>query len=350
MFSKPIIETQAIAETSIESPTEVPTETPTENPLEFQTQSPIENPTESPTEFPTEFPSQSPAESPTQTPTYTSTENPIETITESSTETSTEISTSSPTEESTKLLTDFPIQKQTEVVSDNINDKPIDKITNKPDYNHDEKKECSNEEIISLNCSNGYVKNEQYKDLHEQIKKEILNNNTYHGEKKVFKTKNVIFQISKLKDQDEEKDISTIDLGQCERNLKRKYNIPEYESIIIYKSDIKSIDLDTSYVQYELYHPTTLEPLDLSECSNDQITISVSVNLNNDTLNLYNSLSDSGHNLFDVNDSFYNDICVTYTTENGRDMGMSDRKQTIEESGGNLCQTGCKLQNYNNNY
>jgi hypothetical protein len=269
--------------------------------------------------------------------------------TEFQTEFQTELQTELKTELQTEKETDKPTEKPTDKPTDKPTEKPTEKPTDKPTEIFDDisKTDCTNEEIISSHCTHGYVKNDQYEDLHEQIKNEILNNDTYHGEKKVFTTENVIFQISKLEDQDEDKDISTIDLGKCEETLRLKYNIPKEESLIIYKSDIKSIDLDTSYVQYELYHPITLEPLDLSDCSNDQITISVSVNLDNDTLNFINSLSDSGHNLFDENDSFYNDICVTYTTENGTDMGMNDRKQAIEESGGNLCQTGCKPQNYN---
>ena len=129
--------------------------------------------------------------------------------------------------------------------------------------------------------------------------------------------------------------------------LKKKNNIPEEESLIIYKSDIKSNDLSCTYVQYEIFHPNTLEPLDLSDCSEKEISISVPANLDDDILSLYNDLDKSGYNFFDENDPFYNDICMTYTTENGTDMSIYDRKQEIEDKGKNLCQSGCKLSNYN---
>ena len=59
--------------------------------------------------------------------------------------------------------------------------------------------------------------------------------------------------------------------------------------------------------------------------------------------------SESGYNMFNENDSFYNDICSTYTTENGTDMNLNDRQHAIEEVRGslNLCQVGCKLKYYN---
>ena len=63
---------------------------------------------------------------------------------------------------------------------------------------------------------------------------------------------------------------------------------------------------------------------------------------------LYKSLNKSGYNLFDSKDSFYNDICTPYTTENGTDISLNDRKEIIIEFGNemNLCQTGCNLESY----
>ena len=59
------------------------------------------------------------------------------------------------------------------------------------------------------------------------------------------------------------------------------------------------------------------------------------VNLQEETLSLYNSLNESGYNLFDANDVFYNDICTPYTTENGTDISLFDRKEIIVDIGNN---------------
>ena len=277
-----------------------------------------------------------------------------------------EIITQKPTEsidKMTELIADKTSQNKIDNQEEIITQKQIDnqevKITEKPIEKKTEKtidattvtKTCTNEEIISSKCTSGVVTEDQLKDLQEQIKKEILNNETYHGENNIFQTENLVVQISKLEDQSNNNNssISSIDLGKCEKILKTKYNIPKDESLIIYKSDIKSENSLTTFVQYEIYHPKTLEPLDINECSQEQISISVPVNLNEETLNLYDSLSNSGYNLFDKNDSFYNDICATYTTQNGTDMSLSDRKNVIEETGGslNLCQVGCQIKSYN---
>ena len=44
-------------------------------------------------------------------------------------------------------------------------------------------------------------------------------------------------------------------------------------------------------------------------------------------MTLYNELKDLGYNLFDSNDKFYNDICIPYTSPNGTDILLSDRKK-----------------------
>ena len=64
---------------------------------------------------------------------------------------------------------------------------------------------------------------------------------------------------------------------------------------------------------------------------------------------MVNSISESGYNIFNENDSFYNDICATYTSENGTDMLLSDRKKDIYTVSQNqsLCQSGCEIQSYN---
>ena len=58
-----------------------------------------------------------------------------------------------------------------------------------------------------------------------------------------------------------------------------------------------------------------------------------------------------GYNLFNETDKFYTDICTVYTSENGTDMLLEDRKKEIFEKNGNktLCQNGCQFLNYDSN-
>ena len=87
----------------------------------------------------------------------------------------------------------------------------------------------------------------------------------------------------------------------------------------------------------------------LDACKDIQITVNVPVILDESTQSTYDSLIKSGYNLFNLNDDFYNDICSTYTTENGTDLTLADRKNIIYDTNGNktMCQEGCTFQSYN---
>ena len=104
-----------------------------------------------------------------------------------------------------------------------------------------------------------------------------------------------------------------------------------------------------TYVQYEIYNPQTSQIMSLDVCEDVSITVNVPVNLDESTQSIYNRLSKSGYNLFDLEDDFYNDICSTYTTENGTDLTLADRKNIIYDTNGNItmCQEGCTFQSYN---
>ena len=183
----------------------------------------------------------------------------------------------------------------------------------------------------------------------EIIKEKILNKN-YSQENIIIREENFIVQLSKYEDQYNSKipDISSIDLGECENKLKKSKNIPSSQDLIIFKTDIIITDLNTTYVLYEVYNPLTLEKLNLTVCINDEISINIPTELNNNIKKLYNSLNESGYNLFNESDSFYDDICTTYTSFNETDILLSDRKKDIYTEGQSqqICQKGCKLSSY----
>ena len=64
---------------------------------------------------------------------------------------------------------------------------------------------------------------------------------------------------------------------------------------------------------------------------------------------IFKTLNESGYNLFNSSDSFYNDVCSIYTTENGTDISLLDRKELIYDNNKDtyLCQDGCKFISYN---
>ena len=209
---------------------------------------------------------------------------------------------------------------------------------------NDIKNNCTNEEIKNNKCLEGEITISQI----ENIKNELLKSNNTN---KIIKTKNVIIQLSTLDDQKnlDNPGVSNIDLGECEKILKDKNNISEYDSLIIFKLDIKTEDFSSTFVDYEIYDPKITLKLSLDECKDVQIIIATPIVLDDNIELIYDSLSESGYNLFNENDSFYHDICATYTTVNGTDILLSDRKTDIFASTQNqtMCQTGCELESYN---
>ena len=209
---------------------------------------------------------------------------------------------------------------------------------------------CSNEDVLNNLCSKGNITNEQVGEIYNTIKETSLQpNNTINNT--VIQTQNVIFQVSTVENQKkyENPNISSIDFEECEEYLKKEYGIKEEDSLIIIKTDMKSTDFSTTYVQYQIFNPYTLEQLDLEVCNDITININIPVSLNAEASSLFNSLSESGYNLFNTADSFYTDLCTPYTTEEGTDILLEDRKKAIYSVSGNIsfCQSGCEFQSYN---
>jgi len=207
------------------------------------------------------------------------------------------------------------------------------------------KQDCTVEDIVNGKCK-GKITSVQIRELYRQLKLMVTKNTN-----KIIETENVIFQISSLEEQKNSNNpnISSIDLGVCEQLLKTQEGLSDEDNLIVFKIDIKNEDLSSTYVQYELYNPKTLKRISIGVCTDISISVKVPVNLDESSKSLYDSLSQLGYNLFDLNDSFYNDICSTYTTENGTDLTLADRKNLIYDSNGNvsMCQDGCSYQYYN---
>ena len=210
--------------------------------------------------------------------------------------------------------------------------------------------ECTYSQILSNECPNGKLNMTQIMGMYEIFKDTFLTDD-YNGQSKVISTENVVYQISTFEYQKNSDDpaVSSIDLGTCESRLKYHYNVSKNDSLIVYKIDYKNEDLSQTYVHYEIYDPYDHHQLNMSLCDDLKIIINTPVDLDDNSIKLYESLKEYGYNIFDSGDDFYTDICSTYTTVNGTDMLIEDRKSDIYYTTGNvtMCQTGCEFILYN---
>ena len=149
---------------------------------------------------------------------------------------------------------------------------------------------------------------------------------------------------SNLSKSDNNVNISSIDLNECETILLNYYKI---DYILILKSDIKNNEAKSTSVQYELYHPYERYKLNTSLCSDEKVKINTPVELDEDVENLVEDLSKDGYDVLNPEDTFYNDICSTYSTDNGTDVLLSDRKNDFYNTNITLCEEGCKYKSFN---
>ena len=185
----------------------------------------------------------------------------------------------------------------------------------------------------------------QIEDIYDNLKENLEEQNFI-----TIAKENAVFQLSTIEDQlDNSQSVSSIDLGECEERLREQEGISDDEQFIIMKMDLKNNSVSATYVQYEIFNPHTLAKVSLDICEDVTIKIHTPVSLSESKLSLISSLENSGYNAFDINDDFYNDICSTYTAENGADIVLSYRKSLIYDQNKEiyLCQSGCEFDSFN---
>ena len=188
---------------------------------------------------------------------------------------------------------------------------------------------CKKDEINKYNynnicvqeCPNGTTKNEnsymcyEYKNIETTFINEINDNNisTYIIKDKtnqeienfreiiagfnvsvdkediITTIDNAQFQMTTSDNQknNSNKNISTIDLGDCEEKLKTIYKIDQSLPLIIFKIDYFSPDTLIPIIGYEIYHPINKTKLDLKYCEDILIKLNIPVTIDEDNLFKY---------------------------------------------------------------
>ena len=164
----------------------------------------------------------------------------------------------------------------------------------------------------------------------------------YINEEKVDlikKVNNTIYQITSSFNQKNIKDqnISLINLGECENIIKEKYIIPKNETLLIFKTEKYIEGLLIPFIEYEIFNQKTKERLNLDACKESNISINI---------NMPVSINESIIYKYDLNSSYYNDICNNLD-ENGLDITLYDRKNEYINNNLYLCTINCTYIGYN---
>ena len=186
----------------------------------------------------------------------------------------------------------------------------------------------------SKNAKDEYIETFREYIMDDDVLKKVTQNKEDYTKEK----EGVLFQITSSDNQknNSNKNISTIDLGDCEKELKRIYKINETLPLIIFKIDYISQETLIPIVGYEIYHPENKSKLDLIYCKDIFIKLNLPVSIDESQLFKY-----------DPNSGFYTDNCFSYTTENGTDIILNDRKIEFSDKNLSLCEHNCNYTGYN---
>ena len=212
--------------------------------------------------------------------------------------------------------------------------------------------ECSCQDFFDDICTINNLDNKNQTNLIDNIIKCIVGGLLDHllehviDEQKidVIKTANdTQYQITSSFNQNNKKyeNISSIKLGQCENVLKEIYDIPQNDTLIIFKTEKYIEGLLISLIDYDIFHPKTNEKLDLNYCKNKNLMIDIMMPV---------SINESLLFKHDPNNSYYNDICHTYTTINNTDIILYDRRNEFNNLNMYLCENNCIYKGYDSTY
>ena len=201
---------------------------------------------------------------------------------------------------------------------------------------------CDNDELINKLCIINDFSENNYDLIINRMKDFVdLSNSTDYDV--IIDGNNVVFEVTTTATSNNYYNISSIDFGECESILKKHYNI---DYLIVFKLDTKLNNSYSTVVQYEVYSPDK-KILNLSLCNRSQIELLVPVYIDEETNNQFDLISKEGYDMFNENSSFYKDICTPFTTEDGTDILLNDRKNNYYNENIVLCENTCIYINYN---
>ena len=203
---------------------------------------------------------------------------------------------------------------------------------------------CSNKELMNKECKVNYFSENNLNLITNKLKN-IINEVSDPNYDVIIDGNNIIYEITTSSSNNDFNNISRIDFGECENILKEHYAI---DYLLVFKIDIKLNDSYPTSVQYEVYSPENKTKLDLSLCENTQIDVYVPVKIDNGTNILINEMNQLGFDILDKDNSFYNDICTPFTSDDGTDITLNDRQKTYYNSNIILCENSCEYKSYNN--
>ena len=204
--------------------------------------------------------------------------------------------------------------------------------------------ECPSMTKINPINNNCVVNSIQSNDTDSIIDKIDDNIRAYVSSDSLIQGEDITIQVYELHDSENiqlianEARISTIDIKECYQYLKDYYHIPENEDIIMIKVDKSLENYPVNEVIFSLYDYQG-NKLDSTLCENIDIEKPI---VNPELLDLITAedLSKEGIDVFNSNDSFFNSLCKPFTSNNGTDVPLKDRRNDFYQNV-SFCEVDC---------
>ena len=206
--------------------------------------------------------------------------------------------------------------------------------------------ECNSIDFLNQICKARYNSLDIKKNITDSIRNDItsgklssLISNVTNGDKidiTVFDN-DIIYQVTSSYNQNNKNydNTSILILKDCEKRLKSNNGINENQTLLILKIDIYKEGSLIPLIEYEVYHPTEFYKLNLSDCDDLKIVVSLPVSINEDEIFKHDPSSD-----------YYNDKCFSYTSDNGTDITLNDRQSEYVNNNLTICEDNCELIDY----
>ena len=218
---------------------------------------------------------------------------------------------------------------------ENVASNLCEKVCDAKDF-FEEKCKISNKKIKILIDKISEIENEIIN--YQSLLKTVINYKT----DLFVNSENIKYQITTINNEINEqynnnnKSISIIKFGQCERILKDIYNITYDIELIIFKIEYTLEGLLIPLIFYDIFDPISKTKLNLNYCNNTKLNIEIPISIDENELYKY-----------DPNSEYYKDKCKSYLNNKSVDITLYDRKNDYNINNMSLCEENCEFKSYN---
>ena len=204
-----------------------------------------------------------------------------------------------------------------------------------------------NDDYSSHLCPN-YTKNNILDNL-EDIVNQIDENKTYQiiGENITIGVMPIDYLDVNNTNKNKEIFSSSTNFTECEKILREYYKIESPRKITFIQVELNNTndDILINQIEYQVYDDKKNQ-LNLSLCNSSNLTVyHLLKNDKQEEVDLISFFQKNGINILDLNDNFFNDVCLPYSDlEN--DLTLNDRIKDLYKNY-TFCEKNCKLVNIN---